>query len=92
MAAYPLCGSITVIRLPCSPRNGGKSPRSRTASGSGSGEIAATAGVDLPLAHRITQMIATEPCQRFIVHLVYHSEERLTLKQGANGNVLIGGG
>jgi glycine/D-amino acid oxidase-like deaminating enzyme len=37
-------------------------------------------------------MIATEPCQRFIEHLVYHSEERLTLKQVANGNVLIGGG
>jgi glycine/D-amino acid oxidase-like deaminating enzyme len=62
------------------------------AAGLGSGEIAATVGVDLPLTHRIIQMIATEPCQRFIEHLVYHSEERLTLKQVANGNVLIGGG
>ena len=62
------------------------------AAGSGSGEIAATAGVELPLAHRDIQMIATEPCEPFVEHLVYHAEERLTLKQVANGNVLIGGG
>jgi glycine/D-amino acid oxidase-like deaminating enzyme len=66
--------------------------RAVIAAGSDSAEIAATAGVDLPLTHRIIQMIATEPCQRFVEHLVYHSEERLTLKQVANGNVLIGGG
>ena len=46
----------------------------------------------LPLQHRMIQMIATEPCQHFVEHLVYHCEERLTLKQVANGNVLIGGG
>jgi hypothetical protein len=28
----------------------------------------------------------------FIDHLLYYSESRLTLKQVANGNVLIGGG
>jgi len=62
------------------------------AAGSSSGEIAATAGVNLPLTHRIIQMIATEACAPFVEHLVYHCEERLTLKQVANGNVLIGGG
>jgi glycine/D-amino acid oxidase-like deaminating enzyme len=62
------------------------------AAGSSSAEIAATAGVHLPLTHRIIQMIATEACTPFVEHLVYHAEERLTLKQVANGNVLIGGG
>ncbi|HET7097849.1 MAG TPA: FAD-binding oxidoreductase [Casimicrobiaceae bacterium] len=62
------------------------------AAGSSSGVIAGTAGIALPLEHRVIQMIATEPCAPFVEHLVYHTEERLTLKQVANGNVLIGGG
>jgi len=62
------------------------------AAGSSSGSIAALVGVKLPLSHRMIQMVATEPCERFIDHLVYHAESRLTLKQVANGNVLIGGG
>jgi glycine/D-amino acid oxidase-like deaminating enzyme len=62
------------------------------AAGSRAAEIATLAGVHLPMAHRVIQMIATEPCAPFIEHLVYHAEERLTLKQVANGNVLIGGG
>ncbi len=62
------------------------------AAGSGSPAIAATAGITVPLQGRVIQMIATEPCARFVDHLVYHPEERLTLKQVVNGNVLIGGG
>jgi glycine/D-amino acid oxidase-like deaminating enzyme len=62
------------------------------AAGSASGAIVATAGVALPLEQRVIQMIVTEPCAPFVEHLVYHAEERLTLKQVANGNVLIGGG
>jgi len=62
------------------------------AAGSASADIAATVGVVLPLRHRMIQMIATEPCLPFVDHLVYHVEERLTLKQVVNGNVLIGGG
>jgi glycine/D-amino acid oxidase-like deaminating enzyme len=62
------------------------------AAGSSAGEIAAMAGVRLPLAHRVIQMVATEACEPFIEHLLYHVESRLTLKQVANGNVLIGGG
>jgi glycine/D-amino acid oxidase-like deaminating enzyme len=62
------------------------------AAGSSAGDVAAMAGVQLPLTHRIIQMVATEACEPFIEHLVYHAESRLTLKQVANGNVLIGGG
>ncbi len=62
------------------------------AAGWSSGEIAATTGVGLSLTHRVIQMIATEACLPLVEHLVYHAEERLTLKQVTNGNVLIGGG
>jgi sarcosine oxidase, subunit beta len=62
------------------------------AAGFSSAKIAATVGIVLPLRHRVIQMIATEPCMPFVEHLVYHVEERLTLKQVGNGNVLIGGG
>jgi len=62
------------------------------AAGSSSGEVAAMAGVQLPLTHRDIQMVATEPCEPLIEQLLYHAESRLTLKQVANGNVLIGGG
>jgi glycine/D-amino acid oxidase-like deaminating enzyme len=62
------------------------------AAGSRAGEVAALAGGHLPMAHRVIQMIATEALTPFIDHLVYHTDERLTLKQVANGNVLIGGG
>ena len=62
------------------------------AAGSSSADVAALAGLDIPLAQRVIQIVATEPCERFIDHLVYHGEARLTLKQAANGNVIIGGG
>jgi glycine/D-amino acid oxidase-like deaminating enzyme len=62
------------------------------AAGSSAGEIAAMAGIQLPMTHRVIQMVATEACEPFIDHLLYHAESRLTLKQVVNGNVLIGGG
>jgi glycine/D-amino acid oxidase-like deaminating enzyme len=62
------------------------------AAGSRAADVAALADGHLPMAHRVIQMIATEACTPFIDHLVYHAEERLTLKQVANGNILIGGG
>jgi glycine/D-amino acid oxidase-like deaminating enzyme len=62
------------------------------AGGSSSDSLAATVDVDLPIRRRVIQMIATEACAPFVEHLVYHVEERLTLKQVANGNVLVGGG
>lgn len=62
------------------------------AGGSTSATIAAMAGLHIPLTHRTIQMVASEACERFVDHLVYHCDERLTLKQVANGNVLIGGG
>ena len=62
------------------------------AAGSSSSNLAAMVGATLPLTQRPIQMIATEACEPFIEHLLYHAESRLTLKQVANGNVLIGGG
>jgi glycine/D-amino acid oxidase-like deaminating enzyme len=69
-----------------------RSPVVVIAAGESSGDVAAMAGTTLPLTHRPIQMIATEPCEPFVEHLLYHAESRLTLKQVANGNVLIGGG
>jgi glycine/D-amino acid oxidase-like deaminating enzyme len=66
--------------------------RAVIAAGSSAGDVAAMVGAQLPLTHRIIQMVATEACEPFIEHLIYHAESRLTLKQVANGNVLIGGG
>ena len=62
------------------------------ATGSCSGEVGAMAGVHVPIVNRVIQIVATEACEAFIEHLVYHSEVRLTLKQAANGNIIIGGG
>lgn len=62
------------------------------AAGAFSGAVGALAGVDVPVTHRVIQVVATERCARFVAHLVYHVEERLTLKQTVSGNVIIGGG
>lgn len=62
------------------------------AAGYRSNELAKTLGFQLPLSNRAIQIVTTEACAPFIEHLIYHSEWRLTLKQSANGNVLIGGG
>lgn len=69
-----------------------RSRRVVIAAGSSSDRVAAMAGVSVPLTYRAIQITATEPCTRFIDHLLYHTERRLTLKQTANGNVMIGGG
>jgi len=69
-----------------------RSRRVVIAAGKSSGAVAGFAGLHLPLAHRVIQMVATEACQPFVQHLIYHGEERLTLKQVAYGNILIGGG
>jgi glycine/D-amino acid oxidase-like deaminating enzyme len=62
------------------------------AAGSFSANVAAMTGIALPLTHREIQLVATEACTRFVEHLVYHTSERLTLKQVGNGNVIVGGG
>lgn len=89
VSALTACGNGWQIET---KRGSVRSERVVIAAGTWSNEVATMAAAQLPLTQRLIQMIATEPCQRFIEHLVYHSEHRLTLKQVSNGNVLIGGG
>jgi glycine/D-amino acid oxidase-like deaminating enzyme/bacterioferritin-associated ferredoxin len=61
------------------------------AAGACAGQIAAMVGTRLPIRSSPLQMIVTEPVSPLIHHLVLHGSQHLTLKQVANGNVIIGG-
>lgn len=61
------------------------------AAGPWSGRIAGLAGVRLPVGGLVQQVIATEATAAFIPHLVAHAGRHLSLKQGPNGHLLIGG-
>ncbi|WP_137125167.1 FAD-dependent oxidoreductase [Roseomonas sp. HF4] len=61
------------------------------AAGPWSGRIAALAGVQLPVGGLVQQVIATEATGPLIPHLVAHAGRHLSLKQGPNGHLLIGG-
>ncbi len=50
------------------------------------------AGLALPISTEPMQVVATEPVQPFVEHLLYHAGRRLTMKQAKAGTVLIGGG
>jgi glycine/D-amino acid oxidase-like deaminating enzyme len=62
------------------------------AAGAGSGELAATLGVDIPVSAEPLHMNITEPTRPFLPHLVQHAELALTMKQLKTGQLLIGGG
>lgn len=62
------------------------------AAGAGSGELAATLGVDIPVSAEPLHMNVTEPTAPFLPHLVQHAELALTMKQLKTGQLLIGGG
>jgi glycine/D-amino acid oxidase-like deaminating enzyme len=62
------------------------------AAGPWAGEVAALLGVALPVTQRPLQMNVSEVAGKFLPHLVQHAGRRLTMKQAANGNILIGGG
>lgn len=62
------------------------------AAGFGTVELARQLGVDLPVEMNPIQMLVTDPAGKFLPHLLYHAERRMTLKQVANGNVVMGGG
>ena len=62
------------------------------AAGAGSGELAATLGVKIPVSAEPLHMNVTEPTQEFLPHLVQHAEMALTMKQLKTGQLLIGGG
>ena len=62
------------------------------AAGTWTAEVAAMADVRLPVVPVALSMIATEPAEPFVPHLVQHVGRRLSLKQAHDGNVLVGGG
>ena len=62
------------------------------AAGAWSREILAPQGVELPLAPVALGMNVTGRCAPLLRHLIQHVGRRLSVKQVAAGNVLIGGG
>lgn len=62
------------------------------AAGAWSREILAAHAIELPLEPVALGMNVTERCAPLVHHLVQHVGRRLSLKQVAAGNVLIGGG
>ena len=68
-----------------------RSRRVINAAGGWCDSVAGAAGLQMPMKRVPIQMIVTEVAPRFVDHLVYHAQERLTMKQVANGNIVIGG-
>jgi glycine/D-amino acid oxidase-like deaminating enzyme len=62
------------------------------AAGAFASQIGVMVGLKLPVHGAPLQMIVTEPAAPIISRLVAHADRHLTLKQAANGNVIIGGG
>jgi glycine/D-amino acid oxidase-like deaminating enzyme len=60
--------------------------------GAQAGEVAAWLGLDLPIEAHPIQVTVTERIAPLVPHLVYSAADRLSLKQTAQGSVLIGGG
>jgi sarcosine oxidase, subunit beta len=60
--------------------------------GAEAGRIAAWLGLDLPIEAHPIQVTVTERVAPLIPHLVYSAADRLSLKQTAQGSVIIGGG
>jgi glycine/D-amino acid oxidase-like deaminating enzyme len=82
-------GDAYVAQTPCGEMH---APVVVAAAGPWTGEIAAMLGLALPMDRGPMQMSVTEPAPATVGHLVQHVGRRLTLKQAARGNVLIGGG
>lgn len=69
-----------------------RAPRILNAAGAWSSRLASMVGVQLPTRASPLQMIVTEPVAPLVSHLLAHANRHLTLKQAANGNLIIGGG
>ena len=62
------------------------------ATGPWAGRIAALAGLTIPVYGTVQQVIVSEPAPPMMRHLVAVAHRHLSLKQQANGGLLIGGG
>ena len=62
------------------------------AAGAFAREIGAMLGVPVPVFGAPLQMVVTEPAAPLVSCLVAHAARHLTLKQAANGSIIIGGG
>jgi len=62
------------------------------AAGAWTADIASMVGVTLPVRTAPLQMIVTEPVDPVVNHLMALAKTHLTMKQAANGNIIIGGG
>jgi glycine/D-amino acid oxidase-like deaminating enzyme len=62
------------------------------AAGPWADRIAAMVGLRLPVTGTVQQVIVTEPAPPLMTHLVAMARRHLSLKQQANGSLLIGGG
>ena len=62
------------------------------AAGAWTPEIARLAGIELPVHSAPQQMIVTEPVAPMVTQVLAHAGRHLTMKQAANGNLIIGGG
>lgn len=60
--------------------------------GSAAGQVSAMLGFPLPIEAHPIQVSASEPVAPIVRHLLYYAGGMLTLKQGRNGSLLIGGG
>jgi glycine/D-amino acid oxidase-like deaminating enzyme len=60
--------------------------------GAAAGEVASWLGLDLPIEAHPIQVTVTERVAPLVPHLVYSAADRLSLKQTAQGSVIIGGG
>ena len=62
------------------------------AAGAWAGNVAAMAGVRLPVRAVPLQMLVTEAAGPLVRHLVAHADRHLTMKQARTGQLIIGGG
>ncbi|WP_370539046.1 FAD-dependent oxidoreductase [Aureimonas sp. AU22] len=62
------------------------------AAGAFASRIGAMLGLDVPVFGAPLQMVVTEAVAPLVSCLVAHAGRHLTLKQAANGNIIIGGG
>lgn len=69
-----------------------RAPRLLLATGARLAETAALLGASLPIAARVNTVSVTERMPRLLAHGIGHATGLLTMKQKANGSVLIGGG